>query len=213
MDLTTFLALLAAVFAGLTLLVAGRQLQVAKDSAGGHGMSARFSWTEEAKKGRDGISRKPWKAAVYVVGPGKRSDVAVHLDGVRAIDSPLEFHPELSATSPPIIIRFQASETEENSGWLVISWSEPKGQGVVRRALRFSLAESLIEEWRWKAFMALRIWWRRRRVPLSDWRIGMPTKPLGKWTKLRDLSALPGEGPSPLSDTRQGRRLHPVSED
>lgn len=212
MDLTTLLALLAAVFAGFTLLVAGRQLQVAKDSIGGHGMSVAFARTEEPKKGRDGISRKPWKASVYVVGPGKRSEVAVHLDGVRVIGSPLEVHPELAATSPPIVVRFQASDAEESSGWIVVTWSEPKGQGVVRRAMRFSLSESPTEEWRWNTFMAVRVWWRRRRAPLTNWRPGTPTKPLGKWIKIRDLSALPGEGPTPVSDRRRERRLHPVPE-
>lgn len=205
--LALLLSIAAVLFSGFTLLVASGQLSAARDAIGGRAFSVTWTRTESPKDDLDGLTRRPYKAEVHLVGPGRINDVRLLLDGIQNIESPLEVIPEVTATSEPPTIEFRATEDEADNGWLVVTWASPRGYKTRTEAVRFSIAgDHGAEEWKWKRPLRFHIWRRRRKAPLNERNMALPSRPLGKWKPIPETMVLPSEGPWPASDPKRRER-------
>jgi hypothetical protein len=201
---TLVLSVLAVLFAGFTLLVAAGQLSAAKDAIGGRAFDVTWTSTDSPKEDFDGQIRRPYKAVLHLVGPGKINDVRMLLDGIRDIRSPLEVITEVTATSEPPSIEFRASKAEAEAARLVVTWVRPKGDAIRTEAIRFAVeGDQGTEEWKWKRPLVFHTWRRRRKLALTEENVRMYSKPLGKWKPIRESMVLPSEGPWPETDPRR----------
>ncbi|WP_147458287.1 hypothetical protein [Rhodococcus sp. SBT000017] len=205
MDAKFVLTALAAVFSGLGLLVMGRQLEIARNTAGGRGMNIEATRGGIVSSVNGGAPTVQVFCKVELIGPGVRHNVDVRVLGLGCdpIGMP-PTRPIMTCESEPIEWGFDAEVDLVRHAYFMVSWVDPYGEGLRTNAIAKNIPDDGLYLWEWNRFFRLRLWWESKR--------GMSPEPLGRWRRYRDHPLQKDHGPIgllPNQPTGAKRRLRP----
>lgn len=185
--ITLVASIAAALFGGIALAIAWRQLSVARNAAGGRGVELQAHDGGVVTFHEGGRRTHGVHITVRLVGPGVRHNVQAVLRGTPDLPNIEDARPAMDCDSEPIVWHGELAEEDCGEVWCVVSWVDPRGEGLRTSAICKPLTSDDLYEWKWHRFFTVRLRWQLR--------FGDGPRPLGHWKLLRMPPLEMGHGP------------------